>query len=166
VVAVRPNYTSQFLSYRDEKVFTDCNIREYWDEIEQLLVDRDINAAVSIKRVGLGLFLTINSRSGKIKVSHTQSTAMEVLRFLREFGKPTLTRRRAVCGSSLSQEQGTEPPVDASQFFLFIESARIKTAFDYDPHFAVSLSGVRPLPHQLEARSTNEFCRKFGYDFC
>ncbi len=24
-------------------------------------------------------------------------------------------------------------------------------AFDYDPHFAVSLSGVRPLPHQLEA---------------
>lgn len=92
VVAVRPNYTSQFLSYRDEKVFTDCNIREYWDEIEQLLVDRDINAAVNIKRVGLGLFLTINSRSGNIKVSHTQSTAMEVLRFLREFGKPTLTR--------------------------------------------------------------------------
>jgi len=32
-----------------------------------------------------------------------------------------------------------------------IESARIKTAYDYDPHFAVSLSGVRPLPHQLEA---------------
>ena len=42
-------------------------------------------------------------------------------------------------------------PVNANQFFLFIESARIKTAFAYDPHFAVSLSGVRPLPHQLEA---------------
>lgn len=42
-------------------------------------------------------------------------------------------------------------PVDANQFFLFIESARIKLAFSYDPHFAVSLSGVRPLPHQLEA---------------
>jgi putative transposase len=80
VVAVKPNYTSQFLSYRDEQVFTDCKIREYWDEIEQLLVDRDINAAINIKRVGLGLFLTINSRSGKIKVSHTHSTAMEVLR--------------------------------------------------------------------------------------
>jgi SNF2 family DNA or RNA helicase len=51
----------------------------------------------------------------------------------------------------VSQEQETEAPIDASQFFLFIESARIKTAFDYDPHFAVSLSGVRPLPHQLEA---------------
>jgi putative transposase len=46
VVRVRPNYTSQFLSYRDEKIFTDCNIREYCDEIEQLLIDRDINAAV------------------------------------------------------------------------------------------------------------------------
>jgi putative transposase len=91
VVAVNPSYTSQFLSYRDEKVFTDSEIREYWDEIEQLLVDRDINASVNIKRVGLGLFLTINSRSGKIKVSHTHSTAKEVLILLRQFEKPTLT---------------------------------------------------------------------------
>ena len=51
----------------------------------------------------------------------------------------------------LAQEQVSLTPVDASQFFLFIESARIKTAYDYDPHFAVSLSSVRPLPHQLEA---------------
>jgi len=36
--------------------------------------------------------LTINSRSGKIKVSHTHSTAMEVLRFFRELQKLTLTR--------------------------------------------------------------------------
>ena len=41
--------------------------------------------------------------------------------------------------------------ISCNQFFLFIELARIKTAFAYDPHFAVSLSGVRPLPHQLEA---------------
>lgn len=50
-----------------------------------------------------------------------------------------------------AQNQFSEVPVDANQFFLFIESARIKLAFAYDPHFAVSLSGVRPLPHQLEA---------------
>lgn len=50
-----------------------------------------------------------------------------------------------------SDEQESEVPVEANQFFLFIESARIKTAYDHDPHFAVSLSGVRPLPHQLEA---------------
>ncbi len=49
------------------------------------------------------------------------------------------------------QQQTSATTVDANSFFLFIESARIKTAFAYDPHFAVSLSGVRPLPHQLEA---------------
>lgn len=92
VVAVKPNYTSQFLSYRDEKVFTDYNIREYWDEIENLLVDRDINAAVNIKRVGLELFPTINSRSGKMTRSYTHFTAKEILRSLRSSQKPTLTR--------------------------------------------------------------------------
>jgi len=50
-----------------------------------------------------------------------------------------------------SQEQSDRAPIDANQFFLFIESARIKLSYAYDPHFAVSLSGVRPLPHQLEA---------------
>ncbi|MEH1798448.1 MAG: helicase-related protein [Nostoc sp.] len=50
-----------------------------------------------------------------------------------------------------SQEQKSVATVDANAFFLFIESVRIKTAFAYDPHFAVSLSGVRLLPHQLEA---------------
>ena len=50
-----------------------------------------------------------------------------------------------------SDELESEVPVEANQFFLFIESGRIKTAYDHDPHFAVSLSGVRPLPHQLEA---------------
>ena len=50
-----------------------------------------------------------------------------------------------------SQIQTDAAPVDGHSFFLFIEGARIKTAFAYDPHFAVSLSGVRPLPHQLEA---------------
>ncbi|WP_069791009.1 helicase-related protein (plasmid) [Cyanobacterium sp. IPPAS B-1200] len=49
------------------------------------------------------------------------------------------------------EEAHNQPLVDAKRFFLFIESARIKTAYDFDPHFAVSLSGVRPLPHQLEA---------------
>lgn len=50
-----------------------------------------------------------------------------------------------------SQEKIGHVSIDANQFFLFIESARIKLSYAYDPHFAVSLSGVRPLPHQLEA---------------
>lgn len=63
VEAVNPAYTSQFLSYRDEKVFEDCSIRKYWDEVERLMVDRDINAAINLKRVGLGVFPTLNRAS-------------------------------------------------------------------------------------------------------
>ena len=51
----------------------------------------------------------------------------------------------------LAQQEVGPTIVKAESLFLFIESVRIKTAFEYDPHFAVSLSGVRPLPHQLEA---------------
>jgi len=42
-------------------------------------------------------------------------------------------------------------PVDAEKFRLLIESARIRLAYAYDKHFAVSLSGIRTLPHQIEA---------------
>jgi hypothetical protein len=31
VIAKNPAYTSQLLAYRDEVIFTDCSIREYWD---------------------------------------------------------------------------------------------------------------------------------------
>lgn len=90
VIAVNPAYTSQLLAYRDEFVFIDCSIREYWDEVENLMVDRDINAAINLKRVGLGVFPTINRRSGKVTRSKTRSTAKEVLSSLRS-EKPTPT---------------------------------------------------------------------------
>jgi putative transposase len=85
VIAVKPAYTSQLLAYRDEFIFTDCDIREYWDEKELLWVDRDINAAVNLKRVGLGLFPTIKRRRGNPVVSDstTNSTSKEVLVVLR-----------------------------------------------------------------------------------
>ena len=44
--------------------------------------------------------------------------------------------------------QALVPPDD---FALLVESERIRLAYAFDPYFAVSLSGVRPLPHQLEA---------------
>ncbi|KAB8314619.1 transposase [Tolypothrix campylonemoides VB511288] len=93
-IAVKPAYTSQLLAYRDEFVFTDCGIREYWDEKESLWVDRDINAAINIKRVGLGLFPTIKRRKGNPVVdgSTTNSTSKEVLVVLKR-QKPTPTRR-------------------------------------------------------------------------
>ena len=80
---VNPAHTTQLLSYKDEFVFTDCSIREYWDEEIKLLIDRDINAGVNVKRVGLGLFPTIKRRKGnrvvKASTSTTNSTLKEVL---------------------------------------------------------------------------------------
>jgi SNF2-related domain len=42
-------------------------------------------------------------------------------------------------------------PADADKLRLLIESARIRLAYTHDRHFAVSLSGIRTLPHQIEA---------------
>jgi len=41
--------------------------------------------------------------------------------------------------------------VDAEKLRLLIESSRIHLAYAYDQQFAVSLSGIRTLPHQIEA---------------
>jgi len=40
---------------------------------------------------------------------------------------------------------------DAEKLRLLIESARIRLAYAHDRQFAVSLSGIRTLPHQIEA---------------
>jgi superfamily II DNA or RNA helicase len=40
---------------------------------------------------------------------------------------------------------------DPRHFRLAIEAQRIRLAYEYDPHFAVSVSQIDPLPHQLEA---------------
>ena len=93
IIAVKPAYTSQLLAYRDEFIFTDCSMREYWDEKESLSVDRDVNASLNIKRVGLGLFPTIKRRKGNPVVgdSTTNSTSKEVLAVLRIHQKPTFS---------------------------------------------------------------------------
>ncbi len=41
--------------------------------------------------------------------------------------------------------------VDAERIRLLVESARIRLAYAHDRQFAVSLSGIRTLPHQIEA---------------
>ncbi len=43
------------------------------------------------------------------------------------------------------------PPVDPEQVRLLVESTRIRLAWAWDRQFAVSLSGIRTLPHQIEA---------------
>ena len=42
-------------------------------------------------------------------------------------------------------------PADPERLRLLIESTRIRLAYAYDRQFAVSLSGIRTLPHQIEA---------------
>ncbi|MGV0029369.1 hypothetical protein [Phormidesmis priestleyi] len=85
VIAKNPAYTSQLLAYRDEVVFTDCSIREYWDETEKLWVDRDINSGINLYRLGLDVFPSIKRRKGGIEIvaSITDSTSKEVLQILR-----------------------------------------------------------------------------------
>ncbi len=42
-------------------------------------------------------------------------------------------------------------PADADKLRVLVESARVRLAYAYDRQFAVSLSGIRTLPHQIEA---------------
>jgi putative transposase len=81
VIPVNPAYTSQILSYKDEFVFTDCSIREYWDKELNLSIDRDINASVNVKRLGLDLYPSIKRCKGNpvVMKSTTNSTLKEVL---------------------------------------------------------------------------------------
>jgi putative transposase len=94
VIPVNPQYTSMLLPYKDEFVFTDCGIREYWDEELNFLIDRDISAGINVKRVGLDLFPTIKRRKGNpiVVASTTNSTSKEVLSVLRNLQKPALYR--------------------------------------------------------------------------
>ena len=50
-----------------------------------------------------------------------------------------------------SEEEAAAPPADAEKLRLLVESVRIRLAYAYDRQFAVSLSGIRTLPHQIEA---------------
>ncbi len=54
-------------------------------------------------------------------------------------------------GTEAAREKPASQPVDANRLRLLVESVRIRLAYAYDRQFAVSLSGIRTLPHQLEA---------------
>jgi putative transposase len=89
VISQKPAYTSMILSYRNEIIFTDCSIREHWDEQNSLMVDRDINAAINLKRLGLDIFPRIKRRSGNLSVVGTMddSTMKEILYTLNRAAK-------------------------------------------------------------------------------
>ncbi|MFL5587415.1 MAG: helicase-related protein, partial [Ktedonobacteraceae bacterium] len=49
------------------------------------------------------------------------------------------------------QQDGNNTLASPLDFFLLVEAARIRLAYSFDPFFAVSMSGVQALPHQLQA---------------
>ncbi len=55
-----------------------------------------------------------------------------------------------LAGSTPASETKTSL-ANADQLRLLVESARIRLAYTHDCHFAVSMSGIRTLPHQIEA---------------
>jgi putative transposase len=66
VVSQKPAYTSMVLCYRNEIIFTDCSMRDYWDAAQLLMVDRDINAAINLKRLGLDIFPSTKKRQSPL----------------------------------------------------------------------------------------------------
>jgi putative transposase len=84
VISKKPAYTSMVLCYRNEIIFTDCRMRDYWDKQNSLMVDRDINAAINLKRLGLDIFPSIKRRSGNLSIVGTidNSTTKEILNTL------------------------------------------------------------------------------------
>src|SRR5262249_42019358 len=57
----------------------------------------------------------------------------------------------AVVFGQQAELPSTIKPVDAEGLRLLVESSRIRLAYTHNRHFAVSLSGIRTLPHQIEA---------------
>ena len=64
-IKVNPNYTSQICSCCNAYVEKSLSDRIHKCNECGIELDRDINAAINIKRVGLGLFPTIKRRKGK-----------------------------------------------------------------------------------------------------
>jgi len=62
----------------------------------------------------------------------------------------TADEAAAILGKGLESSLRARP-ADAERIRLMVESARIRLAYAHDRQFAVSLSGIRTLPHQIEA---------------
>lgn len=93
--------------------------------------------------------LTAKARGSRVEVqavgTHTKRLWTKLLKF-EEFD-----------GSIKVTQAGELAALDGNpmHFRLAAEAHRIRLAFQYDPHFAVSVSQVDPLPHQMDAVYTH-----------
>src|SRR5438128_1454547 len=80
---------------------------------------------------------------GRTLVEGVGVTSRRVIR--RPLGADELSRLTKIRGSSFTYDG------NARAFLLGVEAHRIKTAYQFDPLFAVNSSAVDVLPHQVEA---------------
>jgi len=67
-------------------------------------------------------------------------------------GQPDETQvTREELETALAEQGPVAALTDSRDLFRWVEGQRIKLSFAHDPLFAVSMSGVRGLPHQIEA---------------
>ena len=93
--------------------------------------------------------LMVKTRGSRIEVQavgmHTKRLWTKLLK-LEEFNDAI----KVTSASELAALDG-----NPTHFRLTAEAHRIRLAFQYDPHFAVSVSQVDPLPHQMDAVYTH-----------
>jgi hypothetical protein len=63
----------------------------------------------------------------------------------------TITEQEACSIFEAEAGEARIQPVNSEQLRLLVESTRIRLAYAHDEFFAVSLSGIQTLPHQIEA---------------
>ena len=84
-----------------------------------------------VEEVGVGfLHLRVRTRDGALLETDLEVTLLE---------------------RALADAASTNHAVEAAAFFRLVEGERIRLAYAHDPYFAVSMAGVRGLPHQIEA---------------
>ncbi|MET7795391.1 helicase-related protein [Streptomyces decoyicus] len=89
-----------------------------------------------------------------VRVEHVEpiGTGVFLIRVRHSNGSPDETQvLESELEAALAKVTPKSELVNARDLFLWVESQRIKHAFAHDPLFAVSMSGVRGLPHQIEA---------------
>ncbi|NTV62233.1 MAG: DUF3883 domain-containing protein, partial [Oscillochloris sp.] len=117
------------------------------------MADRSIDTALLQRTVGRRLLLR-GLFTDPVLIEHVAlEDGLLLVRVRTADGRPdevTLDPAdlQAALAAAPAPQQQLAPAADLA---LLIESERIRLAYAFDPYFAVSLSGVRPLPHQLEA---------------
>ncbi len=88
-----------------------------------------------------------------IQVQHLENGAIQIQgvgTVERKFYDPVLSPED-LTKLKLFTENKLDFGADPEGFFLFVEANRVRNAFQFDPLFAVNVSQVDPLPHQIEA---------------